>query len=132
MKNAFPLGRALLGAVMIVGAAAALKWAAPDYLSLDWSQRLTGALLGLVVVFYANAIPKSLTALARLRCAPQAEQAARRFAGWSLVLGGLGYMLAMLFAPLAFMHLVGGAVLVVALAAALWRCFGAGAAAARG
>lgn len=132
MKNAFPLGRALLGAVIILGAAAALKWAVPAYLSLEWSQRLTGALLGLVVVIYANAIPKSLTALARLRCSPQAEQAARRFAGWSLVLGGLGYMLAMLCAPLAATHLLGGGVLLVALAAALWRCFGAGSTAARG
>lgn len=131
MKNAFPLGRALLGAAVILGASAALKWAAPAYLSLEWSQRLTGALLGLVVVIYANAIPKSLTAMARLRCSAQAEQAARRFAGWSLVLGGLGYMLAMLCAPLASMHLLGGGVLLVAVTAALWRCFGAGSAAAR-
>jgi hypothetical protein len=132
MKNAFPLGRPLLGAAVILGASAALKWAAPAYLSIEWSQRLSGALLGLVVVFFANAIPKSLTAMARLRCSPQAEQAARRFAGWSLVLGGLGYMLAMLFAPLASRHLLGGGVLLVALTAALWRCFGAGSTAARG
>ena len=46
----------------------------------------------LVVVVCANAIPKSLTSLARLRGSPAAEQAARRFAGWSLVLGGLGYV----------------------------------------
>jgi NAD(P)-dependent dehydrogenase (short-subunit alcohol dehydrogenase family) len=37
-------------------------------------------------------------------------KAARRFAGWSLVLGGLGYMLAMLCAPLASMHLLGAGV----------------------
>jgi hypothetical protein len=125
MKRAFPPGRALLGAAIIVASSAALKWAAPEHLSLEWSQRLLGALLGLVVVFYANVIPKSLTSLGRLRCAPQAEQAARRVAGWSLVLGGLGYMLAMLLAPLANMHLIGGAVLAVALAAALLRCLGA-------
>lgn len=40
------------------------------------------------------------------------------------MLGGLGYVLAMLFAPLANMHLAGGAVLAVALAAALLRCLG--------
>jgi hypothetical protein len=125
MKHAFPLGRALLGAALIVASSAALKWATPDYLSPEWSQRLLGALLGFIVVFYANVIPKSLTSLARLRCTPQAEQAARRFAGRSLVLGGLGYVLAMLFAPLANMHLVGGVVLAVALAAALLRCLGA-------
>lgn len=125
MKRAFPLVRSLLGAAIVIGGAAVLKWAAPAYLSPEWAQRLTGVLLGFIVVFYANVIPKSLTQLARLRCSPQAEQAARRFAGWSLVLGGLAYMLAMLLAPLASMHLIGGALLAVALAAALLRCFGA-------
>jgi len=130
MKRAFPLGRALLAAALIIGTSAALKWAAPAWLSPEWAQRLTGALLGLVVVCYANVIPKSLTSLARLRCSPQAEQAARRFAGWSMVLGGLGYILAMLFAPLANMHLAGAAVLAVGLLAAVLRCFGARASAA--
>jgi len=122
MKHAFPLGRALFAAAVILGTSAALKWAAPEHLSPEWALRLTGALLGFVVVVYANVIPKSLTSLARLRGSPAAEQAARRFAGWSLVLGGLGYVVAMLFAPLAVMHLVGGAILAAALAAALVRC----------
>jgi hypothetical protein len=130
MKHAFPLGRALFAALLIVAASAALKWAAPGYLSPEWALRLSGALLGLVVVFYANVIPKSLTSLARLRGSPAAEQAARRFAGWSLVLGGLGYILAMLVAPLASMHPVGGAILAVSLAAAMLRCLRAGKAAA--
>ncbi|MET0981394.1 MAG: hypothetical protein ABWY02_04795 [Telluria sp.] len=126
MKAAFPLGRALAGAAFIVAASALLRWAAPEYLSADMAQRLTGVLLGFVVVVYANAIPKSLVALSRLRCSPAGEQAARRFAGWSLVLGGLGYMAASLLAPLASMHLVGGAILAVALAAAILRCMRAG------
>ena len=122
MKAAFPLARALAGAALIIGGSALLRWAAPEYLSVEMAQRLTGVLLGAVVVIYANAIPKSLVALARLRCSPSSEQAARRFAGWSLVLGGLGYMAASLAAPLASMHLVGGAILAVALAAAVLRC----------
>lgn len=126
MKHAFPLVRALFVAAMILGASAALKWAAPEHLSPEWALRLSGALLGLVVVFYANVIPKSLTSLARLGGSPAAEQAARRFAGWSLVLGGLGYMLAMFVAPLASMHVVGGVVLAAALAAAMLRCLRAG------
>lgn len=126
MKSAFPFGRALAGAASIIAASALLRWAAPEYLSVEMAQRLTGVLLGLVVVVYANAIPKSLVALARLRCSPAREQAARRFAGWSLVLGGIGYMAASLLAPLASMHLVGGAILAVALAVALLRCMRAG------
>jgi hypothetical protein len=126
MNNAFPLGRSLFAAAVVIATSAALNWAAPDYLSPEWALRLTGALLGLVVVFYANVIPKSLTSLARLRCSPAAEQAARRFAGWSLVLGGLGYMLAMLAAPLAVMHVIGGVILAVAVGAAMLRCLRVG------
>jgi hypothetical protein len=126
MKAAFPLGRplarALAGAAFILTASALLRWAAPEYLSVEMARRLTGVLLGFVVVLYANAIPKSLVVLARLRCSPAGEQAARRFAGWSLVLGGLGTMAASLLAPLASMHLVGGAILALALAAAVLRC----------
>jgi hypothetical protein len=126
MKNVFPLGRALFAAAVILGTSAVLKWAAPEHLSPEWALRLTGALLGFVVVFYANVIPKSLTSLARLRGSPAAEQAARRFAAWSLVLGGIGYILAMLAAPLASMHLIGGAILAASLAAALVRCLRGG------
>ena len=64
--------------------------------------------------------------MARLRCSPAREQAARRFAGWSLVLGGLGYVAAALTAPLASMHLVGGVILAAALAAAVLRCLRGG------
>jgi hypothetical protein len=124
--KAYPIGRALAGAMFIIAASALLRWASPDYLGIEMARRLTGVLLGLVVVVYANAIPKSLVALARLRCSPAREQAARRFAGWSLVLGGLGYIAAALTAPLASIHLVGGSILAVALAAAILRCMRAG------
>lgn len=132
MKSASPVVRALFAAMLLVGATAVLKWLAPDYIGIEWARRLGAALLAVVVLCYANAIPKSLVPLARLRCAPEREQAVRRFAGRSLVLGGLGYLLAALCAPLAAMHLIGGAVLALALAAALWRCIGAGRPTARG
>lgn len=132
MTSAASYGRPLLGAALILAVSGALAWASPAYVSDELAQRLVAAMLGAVVVVYANAIPKTLTALAQLRCSPEREQAARRFAGWSLVLGGVGYMLAALFAPLASMHLVGGGVLGVALLAAILRCTGIGSRAARG
>ena len=51
------------------------------------------------------------------------------FAGWSLVLGGFGYIASALALPLESMHLVGGVILAVALAAAILRCLRAGPAA---
>jgi hypothetical protein len=115
-------GRALAGAAFMLAAAFGLRWASPEYISVATAQRLTAALLGLVVVAYSNVIPKSLVSLARMRCAPAREQATRRFVAWSLVLGGLGYSAAALLAPLESMHLIGGAILAVALAAAVLRC----------
>lgn len=132
MKSASPVVRGLVAAMLVIGAAAALKWLAPEYISVEWGRRLGAVLLAVVVLGYANAIPKALVPLARLRCPPDREQAARRFAGRSLVLGGLGYLLAALCAPLGAMHLIGGAVLAIALAAAVWRCIGAGLPTARG
>jgi len=132
MSTAASYGKPLLGAALILGFSGLLAWATPAYISDELSRRLLAAMLGAIVVVYANAIPKSLTALARLRCSAEREQAARRFAGWSLVLGGLGYILAALFAPLASMHLIGGGLLGLSLLVAIVRCYGAGSRAARG
>lgn len=122
MSTAFPLGRAIVAAAMIIGVAAALAWLSPAYISAEWSHRLLGALLGAVVLVYSNAIPKALVARTRLRCAPAQDQAARRFAGWSLVLGGLGYILAWLLAPIEMAGLIGGALLACSLLLAVLRC----------
>lgn len=115
------LCRAVLAAACILGASALLAWAAPAYLDPEWARRLAGVLLGAIVVVYANAIPKALAA--RMRCAsPGADQAARRFAGWALVLGGLGYMLAWLAAPIGVAGMVGGLALGAAVTCAALGC----------
>jgi hypothetical protein len=120
------LCRAVLGALFILGAAGLIAWASPAWLDPEWAQRLAGALLGGVVVAYANAIPKALAK--RMRCAsPAADQSARRFAGWALVLGGLGYMLAWLFAPLDVAGMVGGLALGLAVTCAALGCIRIGA-----
>jgi hypothetical protein len=121
MSLASPLRRSLLTAALIVGASAALAWLSPSHLSAELAHRLLGALLGAVVVVYANAVPKALASRSSLRCSPAEEQAARRFGGWALVLGGLGYMLAALLAPLAYATLLGGVLLAVSLLLAVLR-----------
>ncbi|RZA33242.1 MAG: hypothetical protein EOP92_21905 [Lysobacteraceae bacterium] len=120
------LCRAVVAAGCILGASALLAWAAPAYLDPEWARRLAGALLGGVVVVYANAIPKALAS--RMRCAaPALEQAARRFAGWALVLGGIGYMLAWLVAPLSMAGTVGGLALGLGVTCAALGCIRIGA-----
>lgn len=120
------LCRAVLGALFILGAAGLIAWASPAWLDPEWARRLAGALLGGVVVVYANAIPKALSK--RMRCtSPAADQAARRFAGWALVLGGLGYMLAWLAAPLHLAGMVGGLMLGLAVTCAALGCIRIGA-----
>ena len=121
MNVTFPLGRSLLTATLIIAISSALAWLAPAYVSTELSHRLLGAMLGAVVVVYANAVPKALASYTRLRYSPAAEQAARRFAGWSLVLGGIGYMLAWLLAPIEMANLIAGVLLGVGLLLAVLR-----------
>ena len=95
MTNELPTARnsilrGLIIASLIIVIAFALKLLSPQYISPDLATRLLGVLLGAVVTIYANEAPKALTPLLRMRCDPVAEQAMRRFTGWSLALGGTG------------------------------------------
>jgi hypothetical protein len=119
-RIASPVARGLVVAGLIIAASIALALASPEYISTTLARRLLGGLLGMVVVLYANQVPKALTPLARLRCDPVKEQALRRFAGWALLLGGLGYATAWMFAPIASARLfaiaaLGSALLLVLL-----------------
>jgi len=93
------IGGGLIVAGLFLQATIGLKWLSPDLLSAEMAHRLIGAVMGALVVFYANDVPKSLTPLVRMRCDPAGEQALRRFAGWSLALGGAAFGAASLFAP---------------------------------
>ena len=120
MKTAFSLGHSLLAAALMIATSATLVWLAPAHISIELSHRLLGAMLGAMVVMYANAIPKAL--VVRTRCAPAAQQAARRFAGWILVLGGFGDMLAWLLLPIGVANLSAGLILATSLLLAVLRC----------
>ncbi|MES2898331.1 MAG: hypothetical protein V4723_01320 [Pseudomonadota bacterium] len=122
MSTSAILLRSLFAAAAVLACSALLVWASPEHISEETARRLLGVLLGAVVVAYSNSIPKVLAARARLRCSAAEEQAARRFAGWSLVLGGLAYVLAWMVAPLSVAGLIGGALLAIGVALALLRC----------
>ena len=113
--------RALICAALLLGMASMRTLLPPSYLSVELAQRLFGVLLGCVVILYANGVPKALSPLIRMRCNPAVEQSLRRFCGWSLVLGGLGFVIAWLAAPIAWANVAATTVLAVALCAFLVR-----------
>ena len=85
------IGEGLIAAGLLLQASITVRALTPDYLSAEAATRIPGALTGMLVVLYANALPKTLSPLSRMRCDPGAEQALRRLVGWSLTVGGLGY-----------------------------------------
>ena len=115
------LSRGLIIAGLFLGSSIALRLLSPDHLTPELARRLLGVLSGAVLVVYANAVPKTLSPLARLRCDPAAEQAMRRFAGWTLTLGGGAYITAWLLAPLDRANLIAAGLLATALSLVLVR-----------
>jgi hypothetical protein len=118
------IAHALIIAGVSLQATIVLKVLTPDPLSPEFSKRLLGVLMGAFIVFYASASAKTLRPLAEMRCDPRAEQATRRFVGWSVTLGGLAYAMTWMIAPLGSarglaMSFLGASVLVV-----LIRLFG--------
>lgn len=97
-----PIRRSLLvAAIYLLTAVVLNELRQRQLVSAEMAMRLMGMLMGSAVLVSANAIPKRLVPLARLSCAPAREQTLRRFAAWTLVLGGLSYTLAYALAPIA-------------------------------
>ncbi len=115
-----PIRRSLLiAAIYLLTAVVLNEFRQRHVVSAETVVRLMGMMMGSVVLVSANAIPKSLVPLARLSCDPIREQAFRRFGGWALVLGGLGYTLVYALVPITIAStlaicLLAPAVLVVA------------------
>lgn len=109
------ISRELIVAGLVLGVSVALALLSPDHLSPELARRLLGVLIGAVVVVYANAAPKALSPLIQMRCDPVAEQAMRRFTGWSLTLGGSAYVLTWLIAPLESANVLAASLLGAAL-----------------
>jgi hypothetical protein len=79
-----------LAAVMIAAAAALRYMQAHDIISRDSGGRAVQVMIGLVLVFFANAMPKDIGSW---RGSPRAArlQSSLRVGGWSLTVAGLCY-----------------------------------------
>jgi len=112
---------ALILAGLILALAFGLNLAADrGFIEPGTSDRGMGVVTGLVLVVFANAMPKNFGPLSESRCGPGRGQNLRRFAGWTLVLAGLGHSLVWLTLPIPLAHVwakvvvASGLVLVVA------------------
>ncbi len=85
------------------------------------ARRLVQIATGLIVVYTSNLAPKTLEPLSA-RCSPARAQAVKRFSAWALVVGGLGYSLTWLFAPIDVARPVSIGILASALLLVLGRC----------
>jgi hypothetical protein len=121
MPGLSTLTRSIVAAGLVIGTAALIKWLEPTLLGAEGAKRGFAILIGVYVIYYANKIPKAAASGSRRRSAG-AEQASRRFAGWAMVSGGLGYMAAWLFAPIELANIAAGVILGGALLLALLRC----------
>lgn len=71
-----------------------------DWIGSSTMQRAQGVMAGLVLVIFANLVPKTLEPLSSTQCEPSRKQSLQRFTGWTLVLAGLGYSIAWLTFPI--------------------------------
>ena len=99
-RSQLTLKGALMGAGLILMISLGVSLAS-TYGIIDGSasKRAMGVVLGLVLVVYANSIPKILTPLTAGKCDPAREQSFQRFAGWTFVLSGLAYSISWLLLP---------------------------------
>lgn len=75
---------------------------------------------GFVLLYFANMMPKLIGPALKGKCTNTAANSVRRFAGWALVIGALGYIGAWIFAPMSqastlAQMILGGAVILVVL-----------------
>lgn len=94
---------------------------------VETSKRTSMALIGILFVFFGNALPKQLTPLSVLSCSGARIQAFQRFSGWTWVLTGLAYAAIWLLAPMAMakplsmLVMLFGMTAIVVRVAGLWR-----------
>ncbi len=88
----------------------------------ETNDRLIGIGIGLVLASQGNALPKTLRPLTESRCSPANAEKLQRFAGWAVVLAGLGFALAWAVLPISMAANGAMAVCLIGVAATVWRC----------
>ena len=100
------------GAIMAFSLGAKLATTLGAVHDADLSTRVSMVVVGAFFMFTGNALPKTLTPLAALKCNPARVQAFQRFSGWTWVMTGLAYAIAWLALPIDLAQPVSLAVLM--------------------
>ncbi len=102
-KPSNEIRRAILFASLVLifslGFAAASSLELLDTDGRTWANRSYGILMGGVLIFMGNYIPKQLQPLDETKYDPVKVQMLQRFAGWAFVSAGIGYALAWMVLP---------------------------------
>lgn len=111
------IGFSLLLALGLIAASLAAVWASnADLTGPGFPDRVAGVLTGLILAVFSNAVAKRIGGGE----ASAGKAAAKRFMGIAMVLGGVVYAGAFLFAPLEFARWIGmGAVIAALIVTAL-------------
>jgi 4-hydroxybenzoate polyprenyltransferase len=96
-----PILSGIIFGLLLVVVALSLKSAAAHHIvSGDVPLRAIEMLMGLMIAFYGNAIPKTLQRLREGKVESGRVQSLRRTVGWLLTVGGLGFAAVWAVAPL--------------------------------
>lgn len=70
-----------------------------DLIGNGIADRVFGAVIGIMLAVYGNAVPKNLERLEGRQCRPSRIQSFQRFAGWTMVVTGLLYAAVWIILP---------------------------------
>lgn len=88
------VGSAVLVISLIINLVRALEWVDPAR-----ATQFGGILISLLLIVFANGIPKAVGPLCQRRLSTNAVQSFQRFMGWTLVLVGMGMLFSWLLLP---------------------------------
>ena len=109
------IGGGLAIAAFILAAAKSLQYAqAGELIEPEMARRTMHVIIGLVLAFYGNYMPKRIGPSRSAACAITRSQMALRVGGWSMTLAGLTYAGLWAFAPLGFADIASMVVVLTA------------------
>jgi len=120
VENRFFNAAVILAGLLLVFSLAARFLGKTYGLDPSLIERARNVFTGFILLYFANMLPKLIGPALKGKCSSAAAHSVRRFAGWALALGAIGYIGAWLFAPISqtsnIAHgCVGTAVILVAL-----------------